>query len=99
MKHIEFIKKMSKSLDPTTDPVHPNAHIYAKMALNILEKVAPSFSKGNSSEGQRKIKRNDSESVSMAPAVVRSASGEVTTAPALDPLPEAANLVASMLPS
>ncbi len=24
------------------DPVHPNAQIYAKMALNILEKVAPS---------------------------------------------------------
>jgi hypothetical protein len=41
-----------------------NAHMYAKMALNILEKVAPSFSKGNSSEGQRKRKRSDSESVS-----------------------------------
>ncbi len=41
-----------------------NAHMYAKMALNILEKVAPSFSKGNSSEGQRKSKRSDSESVS-----------------------------------
>jgi hypothetical protein len=24
-----------------TDPVHPNAHIYAKMALNLIEKVTP----------------------------------------------------------
>jgi hypothetical protein len=45
--------------------LYPNAHMYAKLALNILEKVAPPFSsKGNSFEGQRKRKRSDSESVS-----------------------------------
>jgi hypothetical protein len=53
MKHIEFLKKMSKSLDPTVhgaaggvdrqgwiwamDAVHPTAHTFAKMALNLLE--------------------------------------------------------------
>jgi hypothetical protein len=24
-----------------SDPVHPNSHIYAKMALNLIEKIAP----------------------------------------------------------
>ena len=46
-----------------SDPVHPNAHIYAKMALNIMEKVAPNPSKPGQSVGQRKRKKSDSESL------------------------------------
>jgi hypothetical protein len=37
------------------DPVHPNGHIYAKMALNLIEKVANPASKQES----RKRKRSD----------------------------------------
>jgi hypothetical protein len=38
-----------------SDPVHPNGHIYAKMALNVIEKIAPaSNSAGNSAAGSRK---------------------------------------------
>jgi hypothetical protein len=46
-----------------SDPVHPNAHIYAKMALNIMEKVAPNPSKPGQPDGQQKRKRSESESV------------------------------------
>jgi hypothetical protein len=46
-----------------SDPVHPNAHIYAKMALNIMEKVAPNPSKPGQPEGQRKRKSSESESL------------------------------------
>jgi hypothetical protein len=48
----------------SADPVHPNAHIYAKMALNILEKVSPAPGKAKQPQGQRKRKRSDSESLS-----------------------------------
>ncbi len=38
-----------------SDPVHPNGHIYAKMALNLIEKIAPTSNTGGSSqEGSRK---------------------------------------------
>jgi hypothetical protein len=30
---------MSKSLDPSADSVHLNAHTFAKMVLSILEKI------------------------------------------------------------
>jgi hypothetical protein len=40
------------------DPVHPNGHIYAKMALNLIEKVANPASKQES----RKRKRSDDSS-------------------------------------
>ncbi len=47
-----------------SDPVHTNSHIYAKMALNLMEKLAPSPNKPGQPEGQRKQKRSDSESLS-----------------------------------
>ncbi len=38
-----------------SDPVHPNGHIYAKMALNLIEKIAPASNTGeNSAAGSRK---------------------------------------------
>jgi hypothetical protein len=37
------------------DPVHPTSHVYAKMALNLIEKVAASPTKTDS----RKRKRSD----------------------------------------
>jgi hypothetical protein len=38
-----------------SDPVHPNGHIYAKMALNLIEKIAPTSNTGGSSQdGSRK---------------------------------------------
>jgi hypothetical protein len=46
-----------------SDPLHPNAHIYAKMALNIMEKVAPTPSKPCHTDGQQKRKRSESESI------------------------------------
>jgi hypothetical protein len=46
-----------------SDPVHPPTSIYAKMALNIMEKVAPNPSKPGQSEGQRKGKRSEYESL------------------------------------
>jgi hypothetical protein len=36
------------------DPVHPNAHIYAKMALHIMEKVAPTPIKPVQSKASRR---------------------------------------------
>jgi hypothetical protein len=32
-----------------SDPVHPNGHIYAKMALNLIEKIAPTSNTGGNS--------------------------------------------------
>jgi hypothetical protein len=43
-----------------SDPVHPNAHIYAKMALNLLEKVSAASEVGKKAETDRKRKRSDS---------------------------------------
>jgi hypothetical protein len=37
-----------------SDPVHPNGHIYAKMALNLIEKVAGSAGQTTTSAGGRK---------------------------------------------
>jgi hypothetical protein len=33
----------------STDPVHPNKHVYAKTALHLLEKIAPVLEKASSS--------------------------------------------------
>ncbi len=49
-----------------SDPVHPNAHIYAKMALNLLEKVSAAGEAGKKAETVRKRKRSDSSSSSTA---------------------------------
>jgi hypothetical protein len=32
-----------------SDPVHPNGHIYAKMALNLIEKIAPATNRAEAS--------------------------------------------------
>ncbi len=51
-----------------SDPVHPNGHIYAKMALNLIEKIAPvTDAPGASASGNRKrtwraSKREEGES-------------------------------------
>jgi hypothetical protein len=37
-----------------SDPVHPNGHIYAKMALNLIEKVAGAAGQTTTSAGGRK---------------------------------------------
>ncbi len=38
-----------------SDPVHPNGHIYAKMALNLIEKIAPATNRTEASAaGSRK---------------------------------------------
>jgi hypothetical protein len=47
-----------------SDPVHPNAHIYAKMALNLLEKVSAAGEVGKKAEAVRKRKRSESSSSS-----------------------------------
>jgi hypothetical protein len=39
----------------SSDPVHPNGHIYAKMALNLIEKIAPTSSRDEAAAaGSRK---------------------------------------------
>jgi hypothetical protein len=43
------------------DPVHPKPHIYSKMALNLIEKVAAS---GNSAQSQKWKRSESSESAS-----------------------------------
>jgi hypothetical protein len=38
-----------------SDPVHPNGHIYAKMALNLIEKIVPATdTPGAAASGNRK---------------------------------------------
>jgi hypothetical protein len=37
-----------------SDPVHPNGHIYAKMALNFIEKIAPAAAIPAAATGNRK---------------------------------------------
>jgi hypothetical protein len=49
-----------------SDPVHPNAHIYAKMALNLLEKVSAASEVGRTSITERKRKRSESSNSSVA---------------------------------
>jgi hypothetical protein len=49
-----------------SDPVHPNAHIYAKMALNLLEKVSAASEVGRMSSTERKRKRSESSNSSAA---------------------------------
>ncbi len=41
------------------DPVHPTSHVYAKMALNLIEKVA---NPGNKAESQKRKRSEDSGS-------------------------------------
>jgi hypothetical protein len=43
------------------DPVHPKPHIYSKMALNLIEKVAAS---GNTAQSQKRKRSESSESAS-----------------------------------
>jgi hypothetical protein len=39
-----------------SDPVHPNGHIYAKMALNLIEKIAPTSNRDEvAAAGSRKL--------------------------------------------
>jgi hypothetical protein len=49
-----------------SDPVHPNAHIYAKMALNLLEKVSAASEVGKKPGMVRKRKRSESSNSSAA---------------------------------
>jgi hypothetical protein len=49
-----------------SDPVHLNAHIYAKMALNLLEKVSAASEAGKMSSTERKRKRSESSNSSAA---------------------------------
>jgi hypothetical protein len=49
-----------------SDPVHPNAHIYAKMALNLLEKVSAASEVGKKPGTVRKRKRSESSNSSTA---------------------------------
>jgi hypothetical protein len=49
-----------------SDPVHPNAHIYAKMALNLLEKVSVASEVGRMPGTERKRKRSESSNFSAA---------------------------------
>jgi hypothetical protein len=45
-----------------SDPVHPNGHIYAKMALNLIKKIAPASNRAeNSAAGSRKRASNRDE--------------------------------------
>ncbi len=47
------------------DPVHPKTHIYSKMALNLIEKVAASGnSSGNTTQSQKRKRSESSESAS-----------------------------------
>jgi len=48
-----------------TDPVHPNAHIYAKMALNLLEKLSAGSDSSRQPGVARKRKRSESSSSSV----------------------------------
>jgi hypothetical protein len=49
-----------------SNPVHPNAHIYAKMALNLLEKVSAASEVGKKPGMVRKRKRSESSNSSAA---------------------------------
>jgi hypothetical protein len=51
-----------------SDPVHPNAHIYAKMALNLLEKLSAGSDSSRQPGLERKIKRSESSSASVTPS-------------------------------
>ncbi len=48
-----------------SDPVHPNAHIYAKMALNLLEKLSAGSDSSRQPGVVRKRKRSESSSSSV----------------------------------
>jgi hypothetical protein len=48
-----------------SDPVHPNAHIYAKMALNLLEKLSAGSNSSRQPGVVRKRKRSESSSSSV----------------------------------
>jgi hypothetical protein len=52
-----------------SDPVHPNAHIYAKMALNILEKLSAGSDSSRQPGVERKRKRSESSSSSVTSSV------------------------------
>jgi hypothetical protein len=48
-----------------SDPVHPNAHIYAKMVLNLLEKLSAGSNSSRQPGVVRKRKRSESSSSSV----------------------------------
>ncbi len=50
------------------DPVHPNAHIYVKMALNLLEKLSAGSDSSRQPGLERKRKRSESSSSSVTPS-------------------------------
>jgi hypothetical protein len=56
-----------------TDPVHPNAHIYAKMALNLLEKLSAGSDSSRQPGVARKRKRSESSSSSVTAHVSNAA--------------------------
>ncbi len=56
-----------------TDPVHPNAHIYAKMALNLLEKLPAGSDSSRQPGVARKRKRSESSSSSVTAHVSNAA--------------------------
>ncbi len=48
-------KEQTMRADWASDPVHPNGHIYAQMALNLIEKIAPASNRAEASAaGSRK---------------------------------------------
>jgi hypothetical protein len=49
------------------DPVHPKPHVYSKMALNLIEKVAAASSTAGSSAGNKKRKRSASSEEGPSP--------------------------------
>ncbi len=52
-----------------SDPVHPNGHIYAKMALNLIEKVAGASGPAAASAGGRKRSWSSSNRDEQSPAM------------------------------
>ncbi len=49
-----------------SDPVHPNAHLYAKMALNLLENLSAVSENSRKAGTDRKRKRSESSNSSAA---------------------------------
>jgi hypothetical protein len=43
------------------DPVHPSAHSYAKMSLNLLEAIAPTGTVAKHNNSSRKWKRSETD--------------------------------------
>jgi len=63
------------------DPVHPKPHIYSKMALNLIEKVAATSSTSNSQKRKRSDSSDDGSSSRAPGPSSRSGSGTQQRAP------------------